>query len=587
MPWPPNYDPVTGQPIEPGPVQEQPWPPPEWMVGPGPVQEVPFSSEESVMPPPLPWAGVDAVSGPGEPALFEPEPPPVQIGPATRVAAQALPEIPVAQRAGSVDEAMLQRGQAVAEQGGLEARQAEMSALGRSQAIDETLRRQKEEEAAQAADWKYAESERKQIESEARQQRDAKVDPARLFHNNETWQNVALIGSAFLGGFMAPMNGGRNVALETIQEMIDRDIKAQEANLVSGREGLALRRGLYTDFVAATGDRIKARALATAKTYDLLIEKAKAEAAQFDSPIIKAQYAGKIAEYEEARQRSILKAEFDKREEAREERKLQTQEYGAQTDRYSAETGRKQVGLGYAKLAFDKAAFTDELRYKYEALGVEKDKAKAKAGDDIAKGAVIYASDPALGPQGIYRAQSPEEATQINKEVSVSASIIQNAERLDELYRKTNGWDPLRITKDVQGEAEALTQILSMQLAVAGGQGQIGDKEGKRFEAIAGKPDAWFEANNRARLKAARESVSRHANNNLRRTFSVQPDGTLKQWNGYWQPGSLNPEGFTPGGKVGVPNIVDQPGMTIEEARRQGSQVRDPSPLRGPEIVEP
>ncbi len=54
------------------------------------------------------------------------------------------------------------------------------------------------------------------------------TNPARLWHDANTAQKAAGLASAFIGGFLAPYNGGRNVPLETMMQMIDQDIKAQQ-----------------------------------------------------------------------------------------------------------------------------------------------------------------------------------------------------------------------------------------------------------------------------------------------------------------------------------------------------------------------
>jgi hypothetical protein len=56
------------------------------------------------------------------------------------------------------------------------------------------------------------------------------IDPAKFWSDRSTMDKAVGLMSAFIGGYLAPYNGGRNTALDTINAMIAQDIDAQKAN---------------------------------------------------------------------------------------------------------------------------------------------------------------------------------------------------------------------------------------------------------------------------------------------------------------------------------------------------------------------
>tara|TARA_R110002020_G_scaffold207256_3_gene412682 strand:+ start:21931 stop:24108 length:2178 start_codon:yes stop_codon:yes gene_type:complete len=73
-----------------------------------------------------------------------------------------------------------------------------------------------------------------------------------------------LIG-VLLGGLIAPMQGGRNVALETVQRQMDREVQIEMENKRKRMQGLQKRRGLVQDESAEVGKEMVAADLIMAK----------------------------------------------------------------------------------------------------------------------------------------------------------------------------------------------------------------------------------------------------------------------------------------------------------------------------------
>jgi len=57
----------------------------------------------------------------------------------------------------------------------------------------------------------------------------------------------------FLGGLIAPMNGGKNVAMEALERQMEREISVDQENRAKELQGLRTRKGVLTDELAEQG----------------------------------------------------------------------------------------------------------------------------------------------------------------------------------------------------------------------------------------------------------------------------------------------------------------------------------------------
>ncbi len=129
----------------------------------------------------------------------------------------------------------------------------------------------------------------------------AQVDPEAAKGGSGA-QLLAAIGIA-LGQFGASLNGGPNTALQIVNANIDRNIKAQEANINNAHRALGNEQSLYKDNLAAFGDRERA-ALATKMQY---LDQAKALADE--------QYASAKGNRNDAQYHAMSQGLADKRAE--------------------------------------------------------------------------------------------------------------------------------------------------------------------------------------------------------------------------------------------------------------------------------
>jgi hypothetical protein len=76
-----------------------------------------------------------------------------------------------------------------------------------------------------------------------------KVDPSKFFRDRGTLGTLMMAVSAALGGFDAPFHGGKNRALELIERGIEREMKAQQANIAKKGRMLGMELS-YMQFAA-------------------------------------------------------------------------------------------------------------------------------------------------------------------------------------------------------------------------------------------------------------------------------------------------------------------------------------------------
>lgn len=94
------------------------------------------------------------------------------------------------------------------------------------------------------------------------------VDPGRIWANRTTGEKVMAGIGMFLGAFGAAANKGVNPSVSIIQDAIDRDIKAQQANIQTKKDVYTARQGLYSDMLATFKDRRVAEEAARAAYLD-------------------------------------------------------------------------------------------------------------------------------------------------------------------------------------------------------------------------------------------------------------------------------------------------------------------------------
>lgn len=232
---------------------------------------------------------------------------------------------------------------------------------------------------------------KQQIDAEAQNQTAAawakvqEVNPGRLWTDASNMQRASGLASAFIGGFLAPYNGGKNAPLESMMAMIDQDIQAQQANqemqrskaYATDRAGDAKSKAA-AEFIANIDFKRAQRLEAVAKTLEQ-------ESAKYQSQITQGKFMEAIGQLRTAAGESLNKS----------------MQWIASTleAQAAAEDSRK---LGWAGLAQRKLEHKDEMAVKAA-------EAAAKNGKDPLAGREIVnpATRQVIGYQRVGGAEAP------------------------------------------------------------------------------------------------------------------------------------------------------------------------------------
>jgi hypothetical protein len=105
---------------------------------------------------------------------------------------------------------------------------------------------------------------RAQIQKQQDQVASGEIDPDRLLGDGLTGNRILAAIASALGSYAATLSGGRNFALETINERIERDIAAQREQLNTDRTALQNRETYYARAMDQFGNDEQAHAAARA-----------------------------------------------------------------------------------------------------------------------------------------------------------------------------------------------------------------------------------------------------------------------------------------------------------------------------------
>ena len=113
------------------------------------------------------------------------------------------------------------------------------------------------------------------------------IDPNHYFSSMPVWGKITSILGLVAGGIWAtaPGSGGKNPALEIINDNINRDIEAQKANLQNKRAGLEANRGLYALNLQRWGNEEVAAEATRKQMWDAVANQISVNNAQLASPL--------------------------------------------------------------------------------------------------------------------------------------------------------------------------------------------------------------------------------------------------------------------------------------------------------------
>lgn len=141
----------------------------------------------------------------------------------------------------------------------------------------------------------------------AKQLAQEKINPDRFWASRTTPQKIASFISIGLGGFLAGARGGSNMGLDMVNDAINRDIAAQEANYKIRREGLEAQSTAFGMAMQKYQSVDAARAFARASAMDAVASEVARQQARWRGTEGANRATAALAELDQQRADQILK----------------------------------------------------------------------------------------------------------------------------------------------------------------------------------------------------------------------------------------------------------------------------------------
>jgi hypothetical protein len=415
---------------------------------------------------------------------------------------------------------------------------------------------QAKREAAQRYQQRLQDGERRLAENSerARQLANEKIDPLK---DIGTGTKIAGVLAAFIGGFAANQNGGRNVGLEAIDDLINRSIQTQTANLAHQKDMLGKERNAIAEEMANGATLKEAQTTVALAAYDSAMTKLQTDLQNFDPRGAQALQRMKTIEQLAAlRQQAAEKARLDRQKQAKYE--LDRDLDLADLDLKRADIAIKQAkvgGMGAAKpakpVAFDDAPRTaaelrklgipvEDSQVPPEGMSISQAKAVSVAGKAARENSaaeITRSKTIAAPPRLAFDASGAaiiDRNTGNLKQADGSDWIIPSDKEAEEFRKKKAAadsivqiLDEIRSIRDrVGGESSwgnspefGRLQVLKENLVVikkAGTQGMSSDADMGRLEKMLGADNPASFRSQAAKLEAGRDQVERQLNTEAR-----------------------------------------------------------------------
>lgn len=386
----------------------------------------------------------------------------------------------------------------------------------------EQAARQAKADAAYQQVYDEAKKSRAALDKEAQEIANTKLDDQRVWKDAGMPVKIGLaVAAMMVGRTSRTIQTGRNPVTDAVTAIVDRDLKLQAADLENRRAGIATRRGLLADDMAAGRDMLDVQYKAMNAAYDIAGNAMKARALKFNNPVIDAQTATALADIHDAKVQMGMKYEQDKQQQIyerwKEEQQLRLQRQGMSLNErqfaYSKEKDRlEREAAGQPKPLSVREAVSlskEEREAEQDRAGRKVHLAKKKDGKEV------------YGP-------TPTVTAEVNSAMDTATTTTQKLERLEQIYTK-NGWSPLGAWgtdgEDAKEAAQIFEELLT-DFSLMKEQGVIRDGEYKRYEKMFGSPTGFLDP--RPNLKAAKRGVVQGMNNKLQ--ARIGPDVA------YWSP---------------------------------------------------
>lgn len=374
-----------------------------------------------------------------------------------------------------------------------------------------------------------------------------KIDPLR---DIGIGTKIAGVLASFIGGFAANANGGRNVGLEAVDDLINRSIQTQTANLQNQKDMLGKERSAIADELAQGKDLYEAQETLRIATYGRLAKELETKVQNFDPMGTQAQrYRHAIAQIRARQAESLMKFQEDDFartekliKEAREQQKLAAD---IENQREQRVHDRRQLGLGYAQLRQKDDEFNKGLALEQRKVDVEEKKidAEAQAKKDklsleqgVAAPPKLVADDAgnvsvdrntgnlkqADGSDWIIPTEA--ESKEWRKKKAAADDIIKNLDEIRLIRDRVGGESSWGNSDDYQ-RLQVLKQNI-VKIAKAGTEGMSSDADMARLEKAAGAESPSSFRSQAASLEEGRRQIEQQLNTVARNLKYTGPDIT-------------------------------------------------------------
>lgn len=393
-----------------------------------------------------------------------------------------------------------------------------------------------------------AKAKTEELNKEANEIANQKLNDRKVFDDMEMPTKIFLALGAALSGWSNPR--GPNKVTEAVMAMVDRDMKTQAANLENRRAGLAMKRGLLSDEIAAGRDDIDARYKAMNVGLEMQRNAAIDYGMRFDNPVIDARVQQQVADIDEAR--ATLAMQYQQAAEQR--------AYSRKMDQAQLGIQRGHLGLAQRKQAFDELmAMQPKEPSVRDQVQVSKEQREQQTWHDDR-----YLPGVKTKKGGEVLTLGKEEGEKYRKKIAVATSFVQKLDKIIALREKnrdeaTGGWRPFGQWADDDVKAmNSLYEDVKNDYSTAKEQGVVMKADSERYDKMLGSVTGMVDPT--TNLMTIRQSTIQTVNNDLQ---SQNRPGQEVAW---WDPAPV-PQGND--STDVTPDDVDRKKRARAEQKRQ------------------
>lgn len=518
-----------------------PWPPPDFFAGgqppipkdptaPSPGEVIPESAPATQQAGPAGLAALEQARADGAP------PPPVQYKNAP----------PPRQSTGDpyldmLNETSGQKAEALQAKSEAEKQRNEYVAAEGTRIAQEAQAKQTAADNEYRQVYNEAKAKRAELDAEAKAIAEQKIDPDRAMNAMSVEKKIAIaIGAIVVSQSSNSLRTGKNSVMDAVNDIVTRDMAAQEADLKNRKDVLLTRRGLASDDQAAGRDMLDVQYRSINAAYGMAENAMKSAQLRYNNPVLDADLAYQYAELEE--RRTTLGQNYIQAKQEQIYQRKQDANRNA-LGWYNAQTGRMGVENEAAARAGKNGPTVGE------AVQLSKEQRDQQTWHDDR-----YLPGVKTMDGGEVLTLSQPEGEKYRKKLGATTGFVQRIDQLVAIRAKnkdsaTGAWRPFKSWGDEDIKAaKAIYEDLLNDYSLAKEQGVIRKEDYVRYDAMFG--DVAGLMDNTTNLNTARNGAIQNMNNELQQ--QARPGQGVAWWdpagvasgNGSVDATSTNPTSF-------------------------------------------